>query len=71
LSQAAKACAGQSGAAKTACMAKYKKQAIMKQAAAIQSASSTCAKSKDPAKCKAAVAKKVASLRAKAAKISA
>jgi hypothetical protein len=70
-SQAAKACAGQSGAAKSACMAKYKKQAIMKQASAIQSASSTCAKAKDPAKCKAAVGKKVAQLKAKAAKISA
>jgi len=69
LSQAAKSCGGQSGAAKTACMSKYKKQAIMKQAAAIQSASSTCAKSKDPAKCKAAVAKKVQSLKSKAAAI--
>jgi len=68
-SQAAKACAGQSGAAKTACMNKYKKQAIMKQAAAIQSASNTCAKSKDPAKCKAAVGKKVSALKAKAAKL--
>jgi len=71
-SQAAKACAGMSGAAKTACMNKYKKQAIMKQAAAIQSASaSACAKSKDPAKCKAGVAKKVQALKAKAAKIAA
>jgi len=70
-SQAAKACAGQSGAAKTACMKKFKKQAIMKQAAAIQAASGTCAKSKDPAKCKAAVGKKVAALKAKAAAIAA
>jgi hypothetical protein len=70
-SQAAKSCAGQSGAAKTACMNKFKKQAIMKQASAIQAASGTCAKSKDPAKCKAAVGKKVASLKAKAAAISA
>lgn len=68
---AAKACAGQSGAAKTACMNKYKKAAIMKQASAIQSASGTCAKSKDPAKCKAAVASKVTALKAKAAKIAA
>jgi len=70
-SQAAKSCAGQKGAAKTLCMNKYKKAAIMKQASAIQSASGTCAKSKDPAKCKAAVATKVASLKAKAARISA
>jgi len=41
----------------------------MKQAAAIQSASNTCAKSKDPAKCKAAVGKKVSALKAKAAKL--
>jgi len=68
-SQAAKSCAGKSGAEKTACMAKYKKQAIMKQASAIQSAASKCAQSKDPAKCKAAVASKVAGLKAKAAKL--
>jgi hypothetical protein len=70
-SQAAKACAGQSGSAKTMCMNKYKKQAIMKQAAAIQSASGTCAKSKNPEKCKAGVATKVQSLKAKAAQIAA
>ena len=70
-SQAAKACGGQSGAAKTQCMNKYKKQAIMKQAAAIQSASGTCAKSKNPEKCKAGVATKVQSLKAKAANIAA
>ncbi len=52
-------------------MAKFKKQAIMKQAAAIQAASKTCAKSKDPVKCKAGIARKVQSLRAKAASIAA
>ena len=70
-SQAAKACAGQSGSAKSMCMNKYKKQAIMKQASAIQSASGTCAKSKNPGKCKAGVAAKVQALKAKAAKIAA
>jgi len=70
-SQAAKACGGQSGASKTQCMGKYKKQAIMKQAAAIQSASGTCAKSKNPEKCKAGVATKVQALKAKAAQIAA
>ena len=70
-SQAAKACGGQSGDAKTSCMNKYKKGAIMKQAAAIQSASGTCAKSKNPEKCKAGVATKVQSLKAKAAQIAA
>ena len=69
-SQAAKACGGMKGAAKTQCMGKYKKQAIMKQAAAIQSASGSCAKSKSPEKCKAGIAKKVQSLKAKAASIS-
>jgi len=70
-SMAAKACSSKSGSEKTACMNKYKKQALMKQASAIQSAASQCSNSKDPAKCKAAVAKKVASVKAKAAKISA
>ena len=70
-SQAAKACGGQSGDAKTSCMNKYKKAAIMKQASAIQSASGTCAKSKNPEKCKAGVAAKVQALKAKAAKIAA
>jgi len=70
-SQAAKACAGKSGKEKTACMNKYKKTALMKQASAIQSGVSKCAKSKDPAKCKAALSKKVASIKAKAAKIAA
>ena len=70
-SQAAKACGGQSGAAKTQCMGKYKKQAIMKQASAIQSASGSCAKSGNPEKCKAGIAKKVQSLKAKAARIAA
>jgi len=70
-SQAAKSCGGQSGAAKTACMNKFKKAAIMKQASAIQAASGTCAKSKNPAQCKAAVGKKVAQLKAKAAGIAA
>jgi hypothetical protein len=70
-SQAAKACGGQSGSAKTACMNKYKKQALMKQVAGIQSAAGACSKSKDPAKCKAAIATKVSALKAKASKIAA
>jgi hypothetical protein len=69
-SQAAKACGGLSGSAKTTCMNKYKKQALMKQAATVQQGASVCAKvKKNPEKCKAGVAKKVAAIKAKAAKI--
>ena len=65
-SQAAKSCSGKSGAEKTVCMNNYKKQAIQKQITAIQSAAAKCSKSKDPAKCKAAINKKIASLKSKA-----
>lgn len=68
-SQAAKACSGKSGAEKTVCMNNYKKQAIQKQISATQSAAAKCSKSKDPAKCKSAIAKKIASLKSKAQKI--
>jgi len=70
-SQAAKACAKLPTAGKTACMAKYKKQAIMKQAADLQKGASICSRVKNPEKCKAGVAKKLASLKAKAGNIAA
>lgn len=57
-SAAAKQCAGQSGQAKTACMAKAKASAKAKKAAFIQAGSGACAKSKNPEKCKAALRKK-------------
>ncbi len=66
-SAAAKACAGQSGEAKTMCMAKAKKAAYAKKAAFLQAGMGACAKSKNPEKCKAAIGRKVASLQAKAA----
>jgi len=69
-SQAARACQDQSGANKSVCMNKYKKTAIMKQAAGIQSASRSCSKAKDPQICQAAIAKKVNALKAKAANLS-
>jgi hypothetical protein len=68
-SQAAKACSNVSGAEKTACMAKFRKQAIIKQIAATQSGMAKCGKSKNPDSCKKAIAQKVASLKAKVAKI--
>jgi hypothetical protein len=66
-SAAAKACAGQSGEAKTACMGKAKKSAYAKKAAFLQAGMGACAKSKNPEKCKAAIGRKVSSLQAKAA----
>jgi hypothetical protein len=65
LSQAAKKCAGLSGADKTACMRKAKAEAIQKQIADIKSGSAVCAKSKNPEACKAGVNKKIAKLQAK------
>jgi len=62
-SQAAKACGGQSGTAKTQCMSQYKAKAKAAQAADLARGSAACAKTKNPAACKAAVASKVASLK--------
>lgn len=67
-SKAAKACKGMSGAAKKACMANHKAKAYAAQAQDLQAGSKACAKAKDPAKCQASVAKKVAKLKEKAAK---
>jgi len=66
-SKAAKSCAGQ--ADKKLCMNKFKKQAIMKQAADMQRGVGVCAKVKNPEKCKAGIGKKIAGLKAKASKI--
>ncbi len=65
-SQAAKACGGQSGQAKTMCMKKAKRAAIGREIGALRSGSAKCGQSNNPAKCKAAIAKKVAGLQAKA-----
>jgi hypothetical protein len=69
LSQAAKACKGSKGQEKKACMAKFKKQALMAQAQDMQRASGACSKTKDPAKCKAGIQAKIKKLQMKAAKI--
>ena len=68
-SAAAKACKGTKGQEKKACMAKFKRDALMAQAQDMQKASSACAKTKEPAKCKAAIMNKIQKLKMKAAKI--
>jgi len=55
-SKAAQACAGKSGAEKTACMEKARGNALMAQKRDLSSASSACAKTKNPAKCKSIIA---------------
>ena len=62
-SKAAKACGGQSGAAKSQCMAQYKSKAKAAQAQDLSRGASACAKTKNPSACKAAVQKKIASLK--------
>lgn len=63
LSKAAKACSGQSGAAKSQCMKEYKGKAKAAQAADLAKAANACAKTKNPEACKAAVQRKIAALR--------
>jgi hypothetical protein len=69
LSAAAKACAGKKGAEKAACMAQAKKAAIGSQIANMKKAEAMCARTKNPAKCKAGVNAKIAKLQKKASKI--
>lgn len=54
-SQAAKACAGKKGSEKAACMSAYKAKAKQAQAKVLRKGLASCAKSKDPAKCRAAI----------------
>ena len=69
MSKAARACKGKKGEEKTACMREYKKRALLAQAQDTNASAAACAKTKDPGKCKAAIARKVAKLKAKAAKL--
>ena len=62
-SKAAKACAGQSGTAKTQCMSQYKMKAKAAQVADLSRGAGACAKTKNPGACKAAVQRKIASLK--------
>jgi len=62
-SKAAKACAGKSGEAKTACMAKARGQANKARVASLNKAKGLAAKSKNPSKVRSAIAAKIAKLR--------
>jgi len=62
-SKAAKACAGKSGAAKTACMAKAKQQAQRARIAALSKGKSLASKTNNPRKARAALANKIASIK--------
>lgn len=64
-SQAAQACKGKSGSEKTSCMNAYKAKGLNASKSELRRGLSKCAKSKDAAKCKAAIQKKVLSLDAK------
>jgi len=68
-SKAAKACSKKTGAAKQECMLKFRKDAIKKQIATLNSERSKCKKSKDPAKCQALLKKKADKLKKKMAKL--
>lgn len=68
LSKAAKACRGMGGAEKTACMRKFQISGYNAQIKDLQAASGACAKAKNPAKCKTAIAKKIYKVKKKMAK---
>ena len=68
LSKAAKACGGRSGAEKTSCMKKFQISAYNAQIKDLQAASGACAKAKNPAKCKVAIAKKIYKIKQKMTK---
>jgi Arc/MetJ-type ribon-helix-helix transcriptional regulator len=68
-SQSAKACRGKSGPERNQCLADFKKKALMAQIKDLQSATAGCSKTKNPAKCKAAIDKKIANLKMKIAKV--
>lgn len=65
LSKAAKACKGRKGIEKQSCMNKFKRDAMKKQVADLSKGSQACVKTKDPAKCKAKIGKKIQSVKAK------
>jgi len=76
-SQAAKSCSGKGGKEKTMCIIQFQQKAMQAQYADLNKGMAGCAKSKDPAKCKAGIQQKgmkiknkIAKLQAKAAKVS-
>ncbi len=70
LSQAARACSGFSGSAKTQCMQKYKANGLRAQITATSAGMNKCSQAKNPEKCRAAIQNRVTKLKAKLAKMS-
>jgi len=64
-SKAARACSNQSGAAKTACMEKFKKTAIKAQISDLRKSLTACKHSTNPQKCSAPIQAKIQKLQAK------
>ena len=69
-SASAKACKGKEGAERTKCVADFKVKAISSTISKLKSSASKCAKAKDPAKCRANIAKEVSRWEAKKSKVS-
>jgi len=65
LSKAARACSNQSGAAKTACMEKFKANAIKAQIADLRKSLNSCKNANNPQKCQATIQAKIQKLQAK------
>jgi hypothetical protein len=68
---AAKACSGQSGSARGACVNKYKAGALKGQIAATSQGMAKCGAAKNPDKCKQAIQNRVVSLKGKLSKVAA
>lgn len=69
LSKAAKSCKDLSGAEKTTCINKFKKQALEGQEKELKKGLSACSKSSNPAKCKVIVNNRISKIKAKQAKL--
>jgi len=63
LSKAARACKGQSGSEKTACMKKFKISALQAQINALKSGMAKCKTTKQPYKCKQSIVNKIDKLK--------
>lgn len=70
-SKAAKACAGNKGPERKACIKKFKVQAVQAQISDLKAAVSKCEVTKDPGKCKATIGSKIQKLQTKAQKAAA
>jgi hypothetical protein len=67
-SKSAKACSGNKGVERKACIKKFKVDAIKAQISDLNAASAKCAATKDPGKCKATIGAKIQKLQTKAQK---